>query len=538
MPTNNTSITDSNKTFDGSVGLEGLSAPSTSTPPGCTPFVRYAEYGDDGEPRQFGRLHRLEETVPANASFVSAVYYLSDPQVERHQEVIEYSESGWGNPESECIATVLQDECQDDDRVHYPVFAESDDDVQFHEMRKGLKRFVRDVLEVDPNDGKWYFSGGSSLHVHLPYLAASELERRRLKREAERFNEDSSISIDVSNYSSKCLYRLPGAEHYETNLRKLPVRPDSPDRELLKRISQMKAGVFPEEAVENLKNTDILRFSLTAELGLVKDMQVPIVEQENKPVGESELALWKRYNRHPFSPYAKTGNGNRSVIVAQIKGGLFGRRETFEGLRDYQDKHVFVPAYIFGGVGGDRDFTIFYDDGRIKLSQPDWEKWDYEAGDTVVIIGGRNRESRILQLESATGGKIVAACLDERFTDDEDYDGVSEALGILQEMGYSVGSAGKNGPSRSPRSKGVTASQTRAKRLQEQAEDYGIDSLERSEILHVGNRLLKIGGWDHAMAWFREQYGSSFDEDLTRRQLSSIAAEYEDLPSKPEGQQF
>jgi len=503
-----------------------------------TPFVRYATTGDDESPEQLPRLHRLDEPVPPEADFISPVYFLTDRQVTLHQDILERDDSGgWGVLGNGCIAQKLQNQCEEENRVRYPVFVESDADVPYYQMREGLKRFIREVLGVDPAEGRWYFSGGSSLHVHLPYFVKNYTELQRLRREAKAFNEDAEVTIDASNYSRKSLIRLPGATHDNTGIEKLPVFPDTSDDELQKRIAQMKADVLPNGKRKEISYTagsaEIGRFSLSKELGLIKDISTPLEEQCERPAGEADLELWKRYNRHPFSPYANTGNERRSIVVAQVKGSPYCRvDEADRGI----DRGTFLPAFIYGAAGADGKFTMWRENGRIRLSDKDYEKWDYERGDTVVIIGGQSNSSRIIKLGSLIEREsVVGALLSDSKWVNDGLDGREEALEALRGWGYEVGSAGKNGPYRAGIRSGGKSQPSRAHRLQKQAERDEIETLSHQERLDVGNRLLSVRGWDGADEWFQEQFGERYDREVTHGYLRSIAKKYDDLSSHPSG---
>jgi hypothetical protein len=501
-----------------------------------TPFVRYATTGENERPEQLPRLHRLDEPAPPEADFISPVYFLTDRQAELHEEVLKRDDSGgWAIKDCSCIAEKLQNQCEEGNRVRYPVFVESDADVPFYQMREGLKRFIREVLEVDPAEGRWYFSGGSSLHVHLPYFVKNYIELQRLRREAKGFNEDAEVTVDASNYSRKSLIRLPGATHDNTGIEKLPVFPDTSDDELQKRIAQMKTDVLPHSKRKEISYTagsaEIGRFSLSQELALIKDISTPLEEQCERPTGEADLELWKRYNRHPFSPYANTGNERRSIVVAQVKESPYCRAD--EADKDI-DRGTFLPAFIYGAVGADGGFTVWRENGRIRLSDKDYEKWDYEQGDTVVIIGGQSNSSRIIKLGSLIEREsVVGALLSDSKWVNDGLDGREEALEALRGWGYGVGSAGKNGPYRADiRSEGKSQP-SRAHRLQKQAERDGIETLSHQERLDVGNRLLSVRGWDGADEWFQEQFGARYDREVTHTYLRSITKGYDDLPPPP-----
>lgn len=496
---------------------------------GLTPYVRYATTGDDGNPEQLPRLHRIEEQAPPEADFISPIYFLTDRQTEFHQEVLERDVSGgWAVKDYRCIAELLQNQCEEANRVRYPVLVESDAEASFYQMRDGLKRFICEVLEVDPNKGRWFFSGGRSLHVHLPYYAKNYTELRRLRREAEAFNQESEVTVDANNYSRKSLIRLPGAEHHNTGIEKFPVSPDSSDEELQKRIAQMKADVLPDGEGKEISYTagsaEIARFSLSEELGLIKDISAPLIEQRERPTGEADRGLWKRYNRHPFSPYANTGNKRRSIVVVRVKGNPFCRAD------EEVDRGTFVPVFIYGAVGADGEFNVWRENGRIRLSDKDYAKWDYEQEDTIVLIGGHSNSSRIIKLGSLIEREsVVGALLSDSKWVDDGLDGREEALDDLRGWGYDVGSAGKNGPYRADYSSEGKHRPSRAYRLQKQAERNGIETLSHQEKLDVGNRLLSIRGWDGADEWFKEQFGKRYDRKVTHGYLRSIAKKYDDL---------
>jgi len=502
-------------------------------PDGFIPFVRYAGTGDNGKPDQLHRLHSIREPVPAVADFVSPVYLLTDEQVAKHDELVSKGER-FNVRDYTSIATKIQTECEDDCRVRYPVFVESDADVPCYEMRAGLKGFIREVLEVDPDDAKWFFSGGSSLHVHLPYYVANGDALRRLRRETKEYNENATVTVDASNFSKKSLVRLPGAEHHDTGSRKAPVSPTSSDEKLQKRIAQMRAGSAPKEnrRISDYAGTlEIVRYSLSDELGLIKEIPTPIIEQQNRPVGTGNIERWKRYNRHPFCPYANAGNQRRSVLVAQVKGTPFCRKTTVNGI---ETGRTYVPTYIYGAVGCDGEYTVWQENAPVQLSKRDYEKWEYEPGDTIVLLGGNSTGSRIIELEDSFEREVViGALLNDSKWFNEGKDGRQEALNQLRSFGYEVGSAGKNGPRRETSTNDRDFQPTDAYRLQQRAEEDDVESLGHYERLDVANRLLRVRGWDGADEWFREQYGERYSREITHKFLRSVAEEYDDLPSPP-----
>jgi len=511
----------------------GQSRTALRIPDGLTPFVRYAETGDNGNPDQLHRLHSIREPVPAVADFVSPVYLLTDEQVAKHDELLSKDDL-FRVQDYTSIATKIQTECEDDGRVRYPVFVESDADVVHAEMRAGLKSFVREVLEVDPDDAKWFFSGGSSLHVHFPYYVANEDALQQLRREAKQYNENATVTVDASNFTKKSLVRLPGAEHHDTGSRKTPVSPTSSDEKLQNRIAQMRAGAAPKGngGISYYAGTpEIVRYSLSDELGVIKEIPTPIIEQQDRPVGTGNVERWKRYNRHPFCPYANAGNQRRSVLVARVKGTPFCRKTTVNGS---EAGRTYVPTYIYGGVSADGEYTVWRENAPVQLSKQDYKKWEYQPGDTIVLLGGNSTSSRIIELEDRFFRELTVSHLlhDSKWVN-EGKDGRKEALNALRQFGYEVGSAGKNGPRRENSTNNREFRPTDAYRLQQRAEQDGVETLSHEERRDMGNRLLRTRGWNGAIEWFQEQYGERYDRKVTHEQLRSIANEYDDLPSPP-----
>jgi hypothetical protein len=241
-----------------------------------------------------------------------------------------------------------------------------------------------------------------------------------------------------------------------------------------------------------------------------------VVERETPPEG-LEIAKWMRYNRHPFSPYARTEGGSRSVAVVIVKGKPFCRKR----IKD-SSKGNFVPTLILGAVGGDDEF-IMEDDAPLRLSKFDFRKWHergFKKNDAVVVIGGKSRRSKMFEVDKKHANRVASYLLDGE---------KEKALLFLEYEGYDVGSAGSEygGSSSGSRSSGMSM----AEELQRSVEEgeVAIQSLSHQERVHLGNRLLKLKGYDEAFEWFRDAFGPDFDEGITRRQLRSIAREYDDL---------
>ncbi|OYR83698.1 hypothetical protein DJ71_09890 [Halorubrum sp. E3] len=221
------------------------------------------------------------------------------------------------------------------------------------------------------------------------------------------------------------------------------------------------------------------------------------------------------------------------MAVAQVKGTPFCRKTTVNGREEWR---TYIPTYIYGAISADGEYTVWRENAPIQLSLQDYDKWEYEPGDTIVLLGGQSTSSRLIELENHVEGETVASQLlpDMNWTDDST-DGRREALNVLCAFDYEVGSAGKNGPRRETSTNDRGYQPTDASRLQQRAEQDGVETLSHIERLNVANRLLRTREWDGADKWFREQYGERYSQEITHKFLRSITSkpEFDDLPSAP-----
>lgn len=504
------------------------------------PFVRYG-FPPDRSPRQEPNLRHISETIPDGATTASPIYFLTDAQIERQE--------GLENPYAVSqtnIARKLQDECEQEGRVLNPLYVESDDEsATLYEQREAIKRFAEEYLNVEPFIGTAWYSGNRSIHLHLPRYVRSKAELGLLKQKAEEFNEESAVTIDSAIYSRKRQFRLPSTEHPSTSRPKCKVPIAGPEQELRREMAQAVAEGAPEGERRNqlyiardssISSFEPLESALSQNTPHIKDIATPLVEQKQEPENEASLERWKQYNRHPFSPYANAAGGERSVTIARVKGSPFCRE--VDG-----DRRTLVPAYIYGAVGAAGEFDVARENCPIKLSGRDYSKWEYEKGDVVALISGRSRESRIFQIErneftieeqvSIVVGGLVEDI--DYMASSGDLNGRAEALSILEDLGYEVGSAGSCADSqrycyRTNQSSGEGSD---AYSLQKKAEAFGVQALSHQERLTVANRLLSVRGVEGTWKWLKERFGQDFDPELTHSQLTSVTKRYDDLPNLP-----
>lgn len=482
----------------------------------------YVRYGLDGSGvSQLATLHHVHDPLPDDVVYASPLYVLTPSDQHRHNDLDEpYAVS-----EATCIAKDIQDNCEDENRVLYPVLIESDKPRKLgtKEVINRIVSFIKDELPVSPYECRWYFSGGKSIHVHVPRFVRDS-GRRYLKERAMEYDD----VLDVAIYSRKRQFRLPGVEH-EDSLPKVAIEPEWSGERIIQKAT--KADPEPPETYADVLyetfGTDVLKnleqYVWMEEAKSTLDEPAPLLERDSLQSDYHEKRLWKRYRGWPFSPYANAGNGQRSVALVQVKGGLFYQLKRTANL--HSDCY-YVPCEVEGAIGCDGEYRISGRSPRpVKLSKKDAQKWDFETNDYVVIIGGKSGESKIFKMP------LVGLGLPHRKVGELLSSGERQAaLAYLQSEGYDIGSAGPNGGRRGV-SQGSHSERghNNARELQRQAEDNGVGVLTEVELLHVANRLLQMKGRDGVHEWFQEQFELDYNRERTNQKIQAIRRKYDDL---------
>jgi hypothetical protein len=534
------------------------STPSTTTTvtdwfeevhPGTTPLVRYGFTQDDGSQKQELTLRSVYDPIPGNATTSSAIYFVTDDQLRRLEKLADnpYRIEGDGN-----IVKEIQDECEDADRVRYPVYAESDayeDGVPFEPMIAWIQGFIEEELNIPSAECTFWYSGNRSIHVHAPrFLTHTQLTE--LRRRAKQYCEQSGAELDAAIYKAKQQFRLPGVVHRESAgaLQKVQIDPSWQNDTIIRTSSNDHAR--PDSYLDMLETTFTPRvdgdeFALTLDTPTENEIETPVIEKTKDSVAIDDLPEWEMHRGPQFSPYALAAGNPRSVAALEVKGGAFAREGKRGGV-------PMVPARFFGAVGCDGHFTKDAEHAPLQLSDgvgKDYGKWvdhGFEAGDYVVIIGGRSRCSIIHSVSKAealqTGYHLIR----------ED-GGRQAALTYLSEAGYHVGSTGSTSSSedkdssRAETLEGAAPTiypareppQTDAEALQQTAEQEGIGNLSYPEVNQIAHRHLRYG-WEPSWEWFKEQYGSEFNPVMTWIHFRSIVEEdsyskydHVEVPEKP-----
>jgi hypothetical protein len=502
------------------------------------PFVRYAFVDESGIPKQEPILHSIYASIPEEATFTSGIYLLTKPQLNRLNK---HLEAPYANPSSQNIATTIQNECEDRGKVLYPIHAESDEgenEIPFETMIGWLEGFIQESFDTDPDTCKLYFSGNRSIHIHVPLFMAHDY-LTNLKNRANQYCEETEAILDTTIYKSKQQFRLPGADYFDLPpLQKAKIESNWTHEEII--YASASPVEKPETYVEVLKSIFPKQVLTGSKIPALSTVFRNEGTSETTPV-ESDWGKRLYDENHRSARLAKefyphrTGDDfdGRSTASLRVKAEPF---EKYAGGRT----RTFVPCYFYGAHScSGRKFTKFQKYAPLQLSKADVKKWDYEEEQTLVIIGGGNYESIILEVDEATA-KEVGDLLNP------DNGSRAEAQQYLEAQGYDIG---KSGPSQPPDSQndqstieGQSGNETesRASKLQKRAEQGSVEhSLTHHERRDVANRLLTIGGWDSAWQWFERQYGTDFSPQRTWDAFNSIlnthSNDFADIepPSKP-----
>lgn len=516
-----------------------------------TPYVRYAPHPTEQAPE----LTHIDDPVPDDARFASPIYLLTSNQVQR-QESLDNPHAVSGN---HSIAKALQDECEAKNRVLYPVYAETDafdDGATYDEARNLLFDFLQDVLDCEPDDCRWFYSGGRSFHAHVPMIITSGSVLKQLKNKAKEWNTESGhdYDVDAGIYTQKRQFRLPGFEHGSGRPKMgFNVMADNLNAELVQAMTDDVC--VPNSFDDVLKmvfdyddSTDLLtivrgegresiytceRIMRAREANGVSVLkETPLIERDTKPTADHELQRWKQFNRSSFDP-TRT-NGRRSVCIATVKGGPYCRESN--GQRD-----VLVPAYVSRAISGpgDGSFAITDENCPIRLSSMDID-WSYDPGDTLVIIGyPDNTPTVVIEANElslwpmhAHIYRTPAIALANTFRTVPGTDARMAVIAFLLLYDVTIPEVNQTASQRTPApADGGTVDyssqvMTTAAQYQHKAEEGSIHDLEYGEIRNLGSRLLNNRGWHGAIDWFREQYGSDYDHDMTVKLLGSTADKY------------
>ena len=517
------------------------------------PCVRYGFPEDSDNPRQSPRLLPITESVPEGAETVSPIYLLTEDQFQRQAAL----ENPYRVQGSKNIGKSLQDECENDNRVIYPLHVESDEYLKRgpETLLEWFQDLIEQCFDLDTQECVFYHSGSRSIHVHVPLFAFGETDRKHNKEKIKNFSKRIDAEFDLGLYDRKRQFRLPGVIHQKTGFPKVQIGPYWSQEQIIEAVTQttpsppktyteVLARVYGSPAKRGQSKLPDTSLPIEDILDLVggekqaltfwnqdTGIGIPLVERQYAPTTEAGIARWRAYNDKEFSPYANTGNGEWSMAVVEPIGGMFARKNIRNG-------SALVPAYFYGGKGGDKEFVKYRVHAPLQLSKHDRKKWDSNF-DFVVIIGGRSRQSKFIEVDRQTA--VITGLLLH-----PEHGGRREARAYLEEQGYDTGKSGQprvqkpitaRTGSNFERVLPATSPTTEAGELQRRAEQEGIQTLTHDERIRVACRLFyKKYSWNAVWNWVKEQYGKDFKEDVAFTQLRSVANGMEtevDIPEPP-----
>jgi len=461
------------------------------------PHVRYG-FVDDGKFKQ-GPLVPLSDSIPKDAITISTgIYFLTVDEKQR-------ANRGFSSKE-------IQNTCEKAGRVAYSVVAESDaleEGASVSTVVDWLTSLASE-LGIQNSAYRLFYSGNRSIHLHTDYFIRHQ-DLSRLKEDIKSFNESEGADLDDSIYSAKSQFRLTGTEHNKTNLSKIQTSGKEDIQDLVK-----KAGA----ATNNLSSPYSLPNGISNHLvagndnrsSLPKEFENQLLPRYLNGITDSDdqdllNELDGSYTNRYFSPYAKTGDGERSICVFEPRGGAFYCRN---------DNCIYLPSYIHGARGADGEYVMREKKAPILLSKKDYEKKDFNVRESLVMIGGQSRSSRIFSISDDDQEFVV-----ELINQADEFDERRFILKDLRLKGYPVGKSGMNGDPRKPHS---TSNQD-LQRLKEKliASDRVPD---RDEAFRISCSLLRTSNWEQAWEWNKKAWGDQFDPKITRQELQKIIEQY------------
>lgn len=498
------------------------------------PMVRFKRLKGKG-PQQDPILNSIHDSLPTEVVYASPIYLLESDQ---RAELDSMAESPYAVSGS-CIADELQNRCQRSGMVLYPIFVECDalttggNGTDPETVLAWIRDFIEEELGVPPAECTYYHSGGRSIHAHVPRVGLDR-DMERLRQRARDFNERYEATLDAGIYSRKRQFRLSGAPHFRTGIKKSGIGVKATAAEIAKCINDNNSAA-PKTYAEELAltfewtppETLTLSSGETVEDAAVKllgpdallrlpesEVTLTIAEEPYPPGGEEASRTWHQYNEKEFSPYANAGEGNsRSVAVVTIRGSPFSRIE---------NKRILVPCEIHAAVSCDGKFNVENDNRPLQVSKRDLQRWTFIDGDRLVVIGGRSRKSKILEVTTEQALTVTLQLIMANEGQRRE-----STLQYLIEEGFDTGKEGaeSGGAAYSTPSPSKTGQKTvtEAKKLQKKAERDGIQTLDHNEHRRVAQSLLVRNGWERTWTWFVDRYGDAHDPNIQYTQQKSAA---------------
>jgi hypothetical protein len=349
-------------------------------------------------------------------------------------------------------------------------------------------------LGVSTEDVEYYFSGGRSIHAHIPYFVRSKEALQWIKAKGNEFCEETGASLNLGIYSRKRLFRLPDTKHEKTGLRKTQIDHNATQAEIGTAVGTNE--LEPQESYQATLFDDYEVFN-------------PVSDEGNNARRGEDRPEWTY--KYAYSPYALAGGGDRSVAVLRKLGPAYCLRE--------QRSYALLPVHVYGLVGCSDGFTKEHEYCPLQLSKRDYDKLSsLPASEPFVIIGGQSRNSKVIPITDEVAEKVAPVLLNSSRED---------ALSYLQELGYETGSSNRVESTYGPSDKVGTQEErkastepTQAQKLKRSAERGDFGELTHDEKVQVAGRLLH-GGREYAHNWI-ERNMRGYDYETTETFLTPI----------------
>ena len=464
MPTTNNTTRSVGK----SLSIEGVGIEASNH----EPYVRFATT-ENGFTQE--RIVPLGTEAPENCLWESpAVYWLNQAEMERLSK---------GTSSKNVQHSAIKD-----GRATYRVVAESDrvgeDDVE--DVIQWLQDFATDYLGID--NYQLYYSVNRSIHLETDAWVTHE-GWQNVKSLTEAFSNETDGQLDSSIYKDLPQFRRSGVEHTKTDMCKVKIAPTDSIEDCFNKATSHTNTPNPHYTARVVDTESLL-----------SEIEGQLITPYIKENPTSEPTALINGSGTPFSPYAGTGNGRRSLAIVSNGGQIVEH----EG-----SQYVFAHIKEAKTPNG---YTRYNSADWVKLSGHDARKWDsdYDGIDYVAIIGNRSRNSRIIPIDFDEA---------ELLHDELRENGIDEAIELLGRWGHDTGSTGHVEGNYSREGMGMSREVRETKRKLESGER----PINYPDMRAVCCSLLRTQGFDEADAWVqRVVFGSQYDPQATHDKLTAL----------------
>jgi hypothetical protein len=323
---------------------------------------------------------------------------------------------------SEMWPRKFQSDAEENGNVLHNVVAESDalEDIstewEFWMVVTWLVRFAEERLGLNRDEYIILYSGNRSIHIHTNRFVY-EQNLDMLKKEVEKFNDETGAELDAGIYQSKPQWRQQYATHDETGMKKVEISFDDEYDDIIARANNCeKSPKLPDaiggdhpvidnfSAVLNGEAADLVDEYLLYE-GEV-DECLSDIEDEPSSDGSSGKSLQDTAEGaiYDYCPHLGASGGDQTDGVARS----FAIVELLDGEIVERDGKYLQRVEIHSAIGANGVFKKKSAEGQMRLSEKDVQQWQYDQGDQLVVIGGRNWQARVIDISCSVERKTAS----------------------------------------------------------------------------------------------------------------------------------